>query len=159
MALITIGETAEDRGSLLNLAPRTAVNKGSPASGTGTITSVEMWLNLAGEDIEVATFYTTDTDDLTTRDSEAIGSVASGSKQTFSGLDMDVVTGDGLGIAGSAGAIERATFGYDGAWWIDGDYIPCTSQAFNWLSGDCYSLYGTGETPPTAGRSWGVIIG
>lgn len=147
MAVIDIGDAAIDRGTLTDINV-TRVAVANSANDTGTIDTVEIWMFSNGSNVEVATFIDEGSNVLSTRDSEAIGSVTSGSKQTFSGLDMDVETGDYIGIYGTAGAIEYATSGEggDGVWFKSGDQIPCTSETFSLSSGRTISLYGTGTT-------------
>lgn len=144
MAVITIGVAAIDRGG--TSGTYTIVNYGGSADGTGSIASVEIWANSDMTGCEVATFYVVSGDNLSTRATHAIGNVTSGSKQTFSGLDIAVVTGDYLGYTSSTGNIEYDSSGFDGAWGKSGDYIPCTNEAFTLYAGDAVSLYGEGET-------------
>jgi len=150
VAAIDVGAAATDRAGAISLG-NTQVNKENAANDTGAITSVEIWLNLPygdGANVEVATFSASG-NDLTTRDSETLGTVTAGSKQTFSGLDMDVETGDYLGTHGTSGYMETDSSGGSDIWVKWGDYIPCTSETFFLQSDDTISLYGTGETPPS----------
>ena len=149
MGAIDIGAPAIDRSSEWS-ADYTLINKGNPANDTGTIDEVEIYA-VSGNDLancEVATFYKTNSTIFSTHDTETIGSVTSGSKQTFSGLDMDVVTGDYLGIYYSGGKIETDFTG-DGVWGKTGDQIPCVEVTFTSFAGSVISLYGTGETVVT----------
>ena len=88
MGAIDVGVEAFDG---TNHRTQTAVGKTNPANDSGTISYVETWLDQAGT-VEVASFSASG-DNMTTRDSENLGAVASGSKQTFSGLDMTIVSG------------------------------------------------------------------
>lgn len=142
---ITIGSTASDRSGYEGVF--TFVNKGATANGTGTITSVEIWAHSALSNCEVATFFVVSGNNLSTRDTHTIGSVTAGSKQTFSGLSLDVQTGDYLGIYYNNGTIDLDTSGGDGMWFKSAqDLIPCTNQLFDSTSGYVLSLYGTGTT-------------
>lgn len=141
---IDIGAEAIDRALPWGVSS-TAVEQSNPANGTGAITSVEVWFASNGSNVEVATFDEGASNVLSTRDSETLGSVTAGSKQTFSGLDMDVETGDYLGLYGTAGNIERTNSGGTGIWYKTGDQIPCTSETFTDYSGRIISLYGEGE--------------
>ena len=148
MAVITIGSAAIDRNSRDDPG-YTLIDKEGAANGTGTITSVEIFAE-SGNDLvncEVATFDEVSTDTFTTRDTEAIGAVTGGSKQTFSSLDMVVETGDYIGIVFTGGNLERSTDSGGYYWYALGDHIPCTSQAFILFNPTIISLYGTGETP------------
>ena len=144
MAPITIGAAAIDR-TKYGAITSTIVGKEGAASGSGKINSVEIWLDVDywdGADVEVATFIDEGSNVLSTRGSELLGDVAKGSKQTFSGLDMDVVAGDYLGIYGTAGLIEQDWTGGEGLWYLVDDRIPCSSVTFNWLADRTISLYG-----------------
>lgn len=142
---IDIGTAATDRNTYQTT--ETIVAKGNPANATGTIDTVEIWASLAMTLCEVATFFVVSGNNLSTRDSEAIGSVAAGSKQTFAGLSMSVTTGDYLGIYFATGRLETSITG-DGDWYKDGDNIPTTNTLFTAEASTEYSLYGTGTEPP-----------
>lgn len=150
MAAIDIGAAAIDRASYTGSF--TIIGKENPANDTGSITSVEIWAYSNLSNCEVATFFVVSGNNLSTRDYETIGSVTAGSKQTFSGLNMDVQTGDYLGIYYSAGNLETDTSG-SGDWYYAGDKIPCTNQAFTSENNITNSLYGTGATLVTAKTS------
>ena len=153
---IDIGDAAANRVSSVNIKINTAVNKGNPADGTGAISSYEIWIQskTGTTDVWVGTFSASG-DTLTCNDSESIGDIASGSKQTGSGLDIDVNSGEYFGAYSKSGticSIERALSGEDGIWYTSGEYIdPDDSAAFTFYAGDAISLYGTGETaaPPS----------
>jgi len=148
MASIDIGAAAIDRSST-GPSGYTNIYPDNPANDTGAITSVEIWANSQLSNCEVATFYLVSGNNYSTRDYETIGTVTAGSKQTFSGLNMAVQTGDYIGMYFSAGAIERDSSGGAGRYYINGDYIPCTNTTFGYAAGYIASLYGTGETPVT----------
>lgn len=143
MATIDIGSVASDRGS--TGSAKTLIDKNNPANKTGKITSIEIWANTDLSNVEVATFFVVSGNNLSTRDTHTIGSVTAGSKQTFSGLDIDVEAGDYIGICWSAGLIEADSFG-TGFWYSadSSDQIPCTNYEFDFLADRTISLYGTG---------------
>ena len=145
---IDIGSPATDRGTGLSEG-WTRVDKNNPANATGHITSIEIWANIAMVDCEVATFFIVSGDNLSTRDTHAIGNVTAGSKQTFSGLNIEVEEGDFIGIFYTEGKIEADSFG-DGIWQASGDHISCTDIEFISYANISLSLYGTGitEAPP-----------
>lgn len=94
MGVIDIGAAAIDRGYGAYTA-ETEIAKENPANDDGKITSVELWA-ISGDDLtdcEVATFIDEGSNVFSTRDIETLGTVTAGSKQTFSGLDMAVITG------------------------------------------------------------------
>jgi len=96
MAEIDIGAAAIDRASTL-LDNRTLVCLDNPANGAGTLDTIEIWAGIDLVGCKAGTFYGSGTS-YTGRDYETIGSVTSGSKQTFSGLDCDVTSGDYIGV-------------------------------------------------------------
>lgn len=158
MAEITIGAPAIDRASA-GAGTYTWVEQSNPANDSGTITSVEVWMFTEASAAEVATFSEGASNVLSTRDYEALGVVASGSKQTFSGLDMDVQTGDYLGFyAGGVGNIDRTDSGETGLWYYaSADKIPCTDETFSSAAGYMISLYGTGATA-VAAVGFGCVV-
>lgn len=141
---IDIGASATDRET--TQSAQTLINKTNPANETGTITSVEIWANAGLSNCEVATFFVVSGNFLSTRDSQSIGTVAAGSKQTFE-VNLNVQAGDYIGMYYTAGLIERDSYGFGGMWTnYGGDNIPCTNVEFSLLAGDAISLYGTGTT-------------
>ena len=143
MAIIDIGSPAINRAdsAVFNY---TYVNRANPANVSGKITSIEIWAKVNMGGVEVATF-SANNNVLTTRDTQAIGNVTAGSKQTFE-VDLDVQEGDLIGIYFASGEIERDTIGFGGLRFRNSDEIPCTDEIFNTLSGDTVSLYATGIT-------------
>ena len=144
LTAIDIGGAATDRASL-RTNNFTYVAKDNPANETGTITSIEIWAVNDLVNCEVATFFVVSGDNLSTRDTETIGAVTSGSKQTF-GVSLDVEAGDYIGMYYGSGNVETDFSGYAGLWQANADYIPCTNAAFTVAAGDAISLYGTGAT-------------
>ncbi len=161
MAIIDIGAPAIQREGWFGNG-YTVINKENPANASGTITSVEIFVETAFlTGVTVGTFYTTNGNTLKCRDSEFIGSVPSGSKQTFSDLTIAVEAGDYIGIyiTGGTGFLSGIGTGYAGIWYISGEYIdPNDEVAYTFSDGDCISLYGTGEeiAPPAAVMPWNL---
>lgn len=114
------------------------------ANASGTITIVEIWpyvINLAN--CKVATFYIVSGNNLSTRDSEAIGTVIAGSKQTFE-VTLEVQEGDYIGMFFNTGYMEQVSNSQT-YWFRGGDNIPCTNTLFNVATaGGPFSLYGIG---------------
>ena len=126
----------------------THINKSNPANKTGKITRIEIYAYANLSNCKVATFYRPNPvgfpNKLSTRDTEYIGTVVSGSKQVFE-VDLDVVEGDFIGIYFTAGYLCAAIPGYSNSrWYIKEDKIPCTNQVFS-LGDDTVSIYGTGS--------------
>ena len=149
---IDIGSEASDRTNSWGTTVVTVINKNTPATGTGKITTVEIWAATEMAGCEVATFFVVSGNNLSTRDYETVnngngaGVVLAGSKQTFV-VDLDVVEGDYLGIYYSSGALDCVLSGA-GGWYVtpNADHIPCTNQAFTAIASRDYSLGGTGTT-------------
>lgn len=160
MAAIDIGPGATDRGSVFG-AGSTLISKDNPANDTGTLTSFELWFTVGqdGVGVKAGTFHGAATE-YTSRDVETIGAVAGGSKQTFSGLDCDVTTGDFAGIYYSGGQIELCTAGCSGSGFHSkaGDQFGAGQQTYAASLDYDISIYGTSAIP-AVGRSFGFIIG
>lgn len=158
---IDIGTDAIDRDNSSSLPDRTYVFKDNPANENGTLTSIEVWVDEDLANCIVGTFYITNGNTLKCRDSESIGSVASGSKQTFP-VSIAVKIGDYIGIYATSGSIERDNTGGEGAWYVNGQYIdPDDETIYTHLNYYIFSLYGTGTeaggvTHELAGISNGV---
>ncbi|MBA7510899.1 hypothetical protein ES705_02888 [subsurface metagenome] len=136
----------------------TLVIKDNPADATGKITTVEIWSYTDLANVEVATFYVVSGNNLSTRDTEYIGTVTSGAKRTFS-VDLDVQTGDYLGIYLVDGDyIEKDNVGYTGIWYKAGDQISCADTAFSFQTDSTISLYGTGATAVGWDHKWNTQI-
>jgi len=146
LATYDIGNAAIDRNN--SSGAGTHVDKNNPADGTGRITSIEIWANTDLTNCEVATFFVVSGDNLSTRDSETIGTVTAGSKQTFV-VNLDVVVGDYIGIKTASGGIEVSTDASGYWWYFSGDAIPCTDETFTLEANRVISLYGKGPNQPT----------
>ena len=158
---IDVGAAATDRASaysilFLSYTQKTLVSGTNPANDAGTIDTVEVWFNLKDGDAyaSVATFTDNGSNSLTANDSEEIGSPASGSKQTVTGLDIDIDSGEYIGIVGHTdddSGKYSIEFDYNSAssttWFYNGDATSGTNT-FNTTAGSetDMSLYGTGET-------------
>lgn len=156
---LTVGAAATDRGSSTRLDLNTLVGKENPAGEAGEIVSNEIWLysKTGATNIYVGSFSASG-NDLTVRDSESIGDVATGSKQTQSGLTVNIESGDYWGAfdkGANDSSIESDTSGGSDVWWFGGECIdPTDSETFGVLADDTISLYGEGD------RGWtGKISG
>ncbi|MBA7591601.1 hypothetical protein ES708_33761 [subsurface metagenome] len=146
---IDIGSEAIDR-ALYHAYGWTMFETHNPANASGKITSVEIWAvsNAPLTDCKVGTFYRLGNSDYKCRDSANLGTVISGSKQIFSGLDIAVETGDFIGIYFSGGEIERDS-GEETVYRVAGDHVNPGDQAtFSPAAPSYFSLYGTGEVAP-----------
>ena len=150
MAAIDVGPEAIDRASS-STAGYTDIQLTNPANLTGSITSVEIWASTNLTGCKVGIFYLVSGTTYKCRSAATIGNVTAGSKQTFSGLSLAVVTGDFIGIYWVSGYMEADTSGYDGFLWRDGDHcVVNDSASYTLLSGDALSIKGLGVTPVVA---------
>jgi len=139
---IDIGPGAVDRAS--NFDPGyTVLDKANPANATGTIDTVELWFESDATNVQVGTFYGSDFT-YSCRDYTTIGSVTAGSKQTFTGLSIDVQTGDIIGVYFEGGYIERDTTGGVEILFKAGNQMGTTDITYSNDLDDAISIYGTG---------------
>ena len=153
---IDVGAAATDRASLFSIYTYTVVCVDNSANNTGTIDTVEIWLAHSADDDDngglwFGTFSDGGSNVLTCHDSESVGTCASGSKQSFTGLDINISTGEYIGAdfrgSDTGVNIERDTTGGSGMWYYTSDVIdPDDSATFVLMAGYQISLYGTGDT-------------
>ncbi len=144
MGLIDIGPGATDRVTNYG-AGYTAICADNPANDTGIISSFECYANTNILGAKVGTFSGSGTS-YTSRDVETIGIIVAGSKQTFSGMNCDVVVGDFIGCYFASGTIEAATSGGGGIYEKTGDQFGAGAQTYSLDTGWVMSLYGSGVT-------------
>ena len=145
MATIDVGSGATD---ILSSFPKgyTLVDFVNPANDTGTLDTFEIWAATGMTDAVVGTFSGSGTT-YNDRDYESIGSVTSGSKQTFTGKNCDVASGDFLGIyADTSSRLELDADGYSGINIYAGDAFGQGDISYTGISGDAISIYATGAT-------------
>ena len=147
MALIDIGPGATDRTT--EFSPTyTRIDLANPANATGKITLIELWYGPLGNNatgVKVGTFSGSGTS-YTPRDFETIGAVIKGSKQTFSGLDCDITSGDFIGLYGTDGSNEGDLSGGTGYMYKAGDQFGAGTQTYTDAGTLTFSVYGTGST-------------
>jgi hypothetical protein len=151
MSVIDIGSDAINRATYTG-GGGTFIELDNPANLSSIIDSIQIWAysNITG--LKVGTFYFVSGTTYKCRDSATLGSVTAGSKQTFSGLAINVIAGDLLGFYWPAGQgnLELSTSGGAGLLQATGDILTpgasasCTTNA-NWN----VSIYGTGSAPLT----------
>ena len=154
MASIDVGSPAISRGSYAG-ATNTIILKENPVNAAGTINSVEIGVYAALVGCKIATFYSTGTDQFSTRAYVTLGNIASGIPQTFTGLSLACEVGDYIGIYYSDGMLVCDVTGL-GSWYVTSvDKIPCVTMNFVSQLDRTISLYATGVTypPPTAPSS------
>lgn len=148
---IDIGPNAIDRPAS-NSYGYTYIEMTNPANAPGKITSIEIWAKDALTGCKVGTFHGT-APNFTPRDVETIGNVAAGSKQTFSGLNIDVQSGDYIGIYWSNAAGNMEATNVASHYYKSGDQFSAGEQTYTQES-YVLSVYGTGTTAKTTSQSF-----
>ena len=147
---IDVGSEASNRAANYSTS-LTLLALENPANDTGTLDTVELWMHSDASGVKVGTFSGSS---LTwnDRDYESIGNVTSGSKQTFTGLSIDVSTNDLIGLYFASGAIEMTNIGWSGMLAGSGDHFGSGDNGYLLNNGRTFSLYGTGETASVGAR-------
>ena len=147
--VIDIGSPAIYRGGVSG-GSKTYVEQNNPANESGIINSIEIYVYPTAvlENCKVATFYETDTNVLTARDSYSLGTVTDGYHQYD--VELNVNSGDYLGVYADNNNLCLLTSGGVGLWHQTGDQTSCTDTTFNVNSAWIMSLYGTGVTEEEA---------
>lgn len=155
MAVITIGAAAVNGDSGLG-GQFTDINIADAANDTGKITSFEAWVQANATGCKIGTFSGSGIT-YTSRDVEVIGNIVTGSKQTFSGLNCDVVTGDFVGAYMDNAETWEATDGVGSTAWLAGDQFGTGSQSYATIARRL-SVYGVGTTVVATPRRNSIII-
>jgi len=147
---IDVGAAAIDRADSYVLGTYTLITAANPANASGTLDTIEVYMVIGwAEDDLWGAVYSISGSTLTCRDSEELGATGSGSKDTFTGLSINIETGDmigGRGKTGSYGKIERDTFGGSGVYYLSGEYVdPDDYKDYDFfVDTQEISIYGTG---------------
>ena len=144
MAAIDVGSGATDRGTTCVLG-YTRIDLNNPANDSGAITAFEFYFAVNAEGVKAGTIEDTGSPNYTPRDVEVIGDVTAGSKQTFSGLDCNVVTADLAALYWSTGQLKMDTSG-SGVYVKLGDQFGAGEQEYGFVANRQISIYGTGTT-------------
>ena len=156
MAEITVGGAVLNRG-LSKGATITYATREEPATGTGTITTIEIWAQQNMTGVIVAIFTEGEPEFLTARDHVHLGNVSVGEHSVSNGnaitqdedtnpISLDVVAGDFIGFYAETGNIESDGSGYAGTLLESGNHTECVDREFNDQAGDGMSLRGIGTT-------------
>lgn len=116
---IDIGSAASDYSSTF-ASGYTIIDTSNAANASGTLNTIEIWANSTLSGCKVGTFYGT-APNLTNRDMAVIGSVTSGSKQTFTNLAIDVQAGDFIGIYFTSGLLDYQGAATNTMYYVTGD--------------------------------------
>lgn len=140
---IDIGPGATSRSTSNASALYTSIDLANSANADGTLNIVELWFDSSATGVKVGTFYGT-APNFTSRDVATIGSVTGGSKQTFTGLSIQVRNGDYIGIYYASGTIRYDLTGGADVYSKSGDQFGAGSQSYTQYAGDAISAYATG---------------
>ena len=124
---ITIGNPAINGDILVGVSGYTQVDKKTPADGTGTIKTVEVYLG-ANTTVSIIATFTLSAGQLTARDYESVGALSEG-YNSFS-VDLDVVEGDYIGIYYEGGEVKNTPGAGTGIWYKSGDQTQCVDTTF-----------------------------
>ena len=139
---ITIGNPAITGDILVGGDVYTQVDKKTPADGTGTITTVEVWLR-ASTTATIIAIFSESGGYLTARDYESVGALSE-DYNSFS-VNLDVVEGDYIGIYYEGGEVENTPGAATGIWYKAGDQTQCVGVGFTSYAVAFLSLKGTSE--------------
>jgi hypothetical protein len=141
---IDIGAGAADYNIAL-IGGYTFIDLTNPANASGSIDTIEVWMNNVGTGVKVGTFYGS-SGTYTLRDYENLGEVTYGSKQTFTGLSCEVQTNDLVGFSAASGPIEANTSGGSGIYWMPTNTFGAGETTYtNFNASRKLAVYGTGE--------------
>lgn len=151
---IDIGGASVNSGNPIGGWSQTILDKTNPANNTGVIDTVKTWSTGVLSNVKVGTFYGSGTswDD---RDYQTLGTIYSGSEQTFTGLSIDVSADDIIGHYNTSQTYNLmcTTSGGSGVLYANGDKFGQGAVAYNLLNATYWvSLYGTGETASVGAR-------
>ncbi len=149
--IILMGSDASSR--VIWSSTGTSINRNTPANASGKITSCSFYFKVNSADTKFGTFYGSGTS-WTCRAFTAIGAVAAGSKQTFSGLNVSVSVGDLAGYYISAGNLYYDNSGGSGKMNCAGDQTETGVQTYIvWEAAgtDIPSIEASGVTPVVGG--------
>lgn len=155
---IDIGSAAINRTGWGNIGGNTWIDYNNPANAAGTITQVQIFgyttYHLVG--CYVGIFYLSG-DNYVCRSAVSLGTVTSGSTQTFSDLSLSVVDGDYIGLYASSGRIELTASGGGrytavGNKCSVGESIPVSS----FTADSTISLFGSGVEGSSGFTFYGV---
>jgi hypothetical protein len=142
---ITIGYPAAVYGYIPAITS-TRINYVGPANLAGNVDTFEIYMYSTGSNVKVGVFYQNDTDVFTRREQTTLGTVNTGSKQTFSGKVVGCDINDYVGIYGSAGNIYANNVNNN--YYKSGDQFDAGEQTYSVNAGYCMALYATGVELP-----------
>ena len=156
MVVITIGNDATNRDSS-NPSGNTYIDKNNAATDTGTITQVNLYVATEMTGVKIGTFSGAGLS-WTNRDVAVLGTLSAGLNQVP--VNIDVVTGDFIGLYFTGGALDRDVSGGSGYNSKSGDQFGAGAQTYTNVASRIMSAGGTGPDPsPATGGDNMTIIG
>ena len=129
----------------------TIILKENPADHNGILDKVALYADEAMKGVIIASFYKTNTNKFSTRDTYSLGTIPAG----FSEWDcpLEVKIGDYIGYYSSAGKIKK-TAAAPGIWYLLGNHIPCTNLTFTSAGSYILSVFGWKNYIPPGSVKW-----
>ena len=124
---ITIGNPAINGDILTGATGYTQVDKLTPADGTGTITTVEVYMRASATKGIIAIF-SADGNTLTAHDFEDVGALVV--DYNIVSVNLDVVEGNYIGIYYEGGEVENTPGTSTGIWYKAGNQTQCVDTGF-----------------------------
>lgn len=125
----------------------TWLDQTNPANADGVIDQFEVYVQTNASGAKIGTFYGSGTS-WTVRDFEAVGSISTGSKQTFTGLSCNANANDIIGFYASSGNLYSNTTGGSGILYASGDNFSGGAASYTADANYKLALYGTGYQFP-----------
>lgn len=156
---IDVGAGAISRGSSAS-AGYTYCDRNNPANATGVVNTIELWFESIGGSVTVGMMYNTSGYTYNTRSYTNVGTVTAGSKQTYSGLILDVHVGDVVAIYADSGAgVSYDAGGTIGILYSQYNMIPGGGVGFNLSTSARMAIYGTSNDPEVDIGSGAIAFG
>ena len=149
---IEIGTILEQNASMI--AEYTVLNRSIVATGSGTITEIDISVKVQVTGLIIAIFQEVSPNRFTARSSQAIGTLAPGIHNDVA-VSLAVEAGDFIGCYYGAGELYSISVGYDDIMYVAGDETECVNIEFAALADDAIYLYGTGPEAAVGGGQGG----
>jgi len=158
-AEITIGNAATDRAASIQLYYN-RIDYINAASGTGNLTSIELFMAIAAtDDVYVATYYEVSSNRFTARDVVNLGTIGTGyteftTDKSSNPISLSVETGDFIGIFSLSGSVDLDVSGGGFYYYYvkDSNQTSCTNTEFTFTDNRQMSLYASGGAGVTVGH-------
>ncbi|UCE05509.1 MAG: hypothetical protein JSW07_18155 [bacterium] len=140
----------------------TLVSRETPASAECNVDYICLYLGANSTGIEAATFAASG-NNLTTNGTASLPNSNSGQNEYNAPGDFTAFAAavdDHIGAHVTTGSIDfHQSGGATGMWYKNGDYIPCSGEAFSASGNDRAAVYATGTEVGAAGAPTGALDG